>query len=72
MSFKTKVAAGLVVLGLALTGCGSAPAATTTPGQTVTIRFTWWGNETRNKLTTQVIAAFEKANPTIKVQAEPG
>ena len=72
MSFKTKVAAGLVVLGLALTGCGSAPAATTTPGQTVTIRFAWWGNETRNKLTTQVIAAFEKANPTIKVQAEPG
>ena len=75
MSITKKLAAGVVVLGLALAGCG-APAASgggtkNEQGQTV-IRFAWWGNDTRNKLTNEVIAKFEAANPDIKVQGEPG
>ena len=75
MSITKKLAAGVVVLGLALAGCG-APAAESggtknDQGQTV-IRFAWWGNDTRNKLTNEVIAKFEAANPDIKVQGEPG
>lgn len=75
MSIAKKLAAGVVVLGLALAGCGSPaaqPSASSSSNEPVTIRFAWWGNDTRNKLTTEVIAAFEKANPNIKVQGEPG
>ncbi|QIK71081.1 carbohydrate ABC transporter substrate-binding protein [Propioniciclava coleopterorum] len=75
MSITKKLAASVVVLGLALAGCGSpaAPGQGTQndKGQTV-IRFAWWGNDTRNKLTNEVIAKFEAANPDIKVQGEPG
>lgn len=77
MSITKKLAAGVVVLGLALAGCGSpagqqaGPAPTNEAGQT-TIRFAWWGNDTRNRMTNEVIAAFEKANPDIKVSGEPG
>lgn len=78
MSITKKLAAGIVVLGLALAGCGSpAPQQGAAGGSggsdgPVTIRFAWWGNDTRNRLTTEVIAAFEAANPDIKVTAEPG
>lgn len=76
MSITKKIAAGVVVLGLALAGCGSpagqqGQAPTNEAGQK-TIRFAWWGNDTRNRLTNEVIAKFEAANPDIKVQAEPG
>lgn len=37
-------------------------------GETVTLRFEWWGNPDRAKLTEQAIDLFEKKNPTIKVQ----
>ena len=73
MSITKKLAAGVVVLGLALAGCGSPQSGGTTNGQGQTvIRFTWWGNDTRNKLTNDVIAKFEAANPDIDVQGEPG
>lgn len=76
MSITKKLAAGIVVLGLALTGCATgggqqAAPQTNDQGQTV-IRFAWWGNDTRNRLTNEVIAKFEAANPDIKVEAEPG
>ena len=38
----------------------------------MTLRFTWWGNEVRNKMTNEVIAAFQAKNPNIKISAEPG
>lgn len=74
MSIASRIAAGVVALGLALTGCsGASPQQTRTneQGQQV-VRFAWWGNDTRNRMTSEVIAAFERANPDIKVQAEPG
>jgi multiple sugar transport system substrate-binding protein len=39
-------------------------------GGDVTIRFSWWGNEDRAKITNQAVDAFEKANPGIIVETE--
>ncbi|MHC6593843.1 ABC transporter substrate-binding protein [Arthrobacter sp. C152] len=66
------LAAAAAALALALTGCGnSQPAAKVgTAEDPVTIRFAWWGNDSRAKTTMEVIKAFEAANPTIKVQGE--
>ncbi|GAB5080085.1 hypothetical protein ARTHROSP310_32300 [Arthrobacter sp. AD-310] len=65
-------AAASASLAPAVTGCGSNPQ----PGKVgtvedpVTIRFAWWGNDSRAKTTLEVIKDFEAANPTIKVQGE--
>lgn len=61
--------AGTAALG-ALAGCSSNGAKNA--DGSVTLRFTWWGNDVRNKQTQQVIDAFQKAHPNIKIQAEPG
>ncbi|MGO4234515.1 ABC transporter substrate-binding protein [Pseudarthrobacter sp. YAF2] len=59
-------------LAMVLTGCGNSPQAgkVGTSEDPVTIRFAWWGNDSRAKTTMEVIKAFEAANPTIKVQGE--
>jgi multiple sugar transport system substrate-binding protein len=49
------------------TACGSD---TADDGGPVTIRFSWWGNEDRAKITNQAVDAFEKANPNITVKTE--
>jgi len=43
---------------------------TPTGDETVTLRFNWWGSESRQVLTDQVIAAFEDEHPNIKVEGE--
>lgn len=59
--------AGLTCLPM-LAGCGSgAPAASGG-----SLRLGWWGNETRNKMTNQLIVAFQNANPGVTVAGEPG
>lgn len=63
--------AGLSVL--LLVGCSSkssSSAKSTDSNGKVTIRFSWWGDEDRNKATRKAIKAFEKKNPNIKVKAE--
>ncbi len=35
------------------------------------LRFTWWGNDLRNRLTAQVIQKFQERHPAITIQAEP-
>ena len=32
----------------------------------------WWGNPTRNKNTDAMIAAYQQANPNVKISAQPG
>lgn len=49
------------------TACGSDSG---DDGGPVTIRFSWWGNEDRAKITNQAVDAFEKANPNITVKTE--
>ncbi|TQJ38308.1 hypothetical protein FBY33_0303 [Arthrobacter sp. SLBN-112] len=60
----------VAALALAVTRCGSSQQAgkAGTPEDPVTIRFAWWGNDSRAKTIMEVIKAFEAANPTIKVQ----
>jgi multiple sugar transport system substrate-binding protein len=36
----------------------------------VTLRFSWWGSDTRAELTSKAIKDFEARNPTIKVQTD--
>ena len=40
-------------------------------GQT-TLRFSWWGTDARHEATLAVIAAFERANPNIRIEPEYG
>lgn len=62
--------AGTAAAGL-LAGCGTGGGSKNADGS-VTLRFTWWGNDVRNKQTQQAIDAFQKEHPNIKIQAEPG
>jgi len=64
-----KAAAVTAVLALTLTGCGGSPQASDGP---VTLRFSWWGSDTRHKMTEKLIEAFEAENPNIKVKGEYG
>lgn len=65
-----KAAAAAAVLSLALTGCGGS--SQSSQDGTVTLRFSWWGSDTRHKMTEKLIAAFEAENPNIKVEGEYG
>ncbi|MGW0494750.1 ABC transporter substrate-binding protein [Streptomyces sp. NPDC003007] len=68
-----RVAVGAVVsCSLVLTACsgGSTGAAPELGDKPVTIRATWWGADARAQLTNEVIAAFEKKYPNIKVKGE--
>ncbi len=58
---------GTAMLGVAMlaTACGG-----DSGDGSVTIRFSWWGNEDRAKITNQAVDAFEKANPGITVETE--
>jgi multiple sugar transport system substrate-binding protein len=38
----------------------------------VTLRFNWWGSDTRHKITQQVIDSFQKDHPKIKIKGEYG
>ncbi|ADB31183.1 extracellular solute-binding protein family 1 [Kribbella flavida DSM 17836] len=64
-------ALALAGLLLALPGCGGDSGGSgDDPNQPVTLRFSWWGNEDRAKLTQKAIDAFEAANPGITVKPE--
>lgn len=55
------------------TQSASASASPTGSGdEQVTLRFSWWGTDTRHEATLAVIEAFEKANPNIKIEPEYG
>lgn len=66
--FLSATAGLAAAAGLSACGANSGPA---TGGETK-LRLGWWGNETRNKLTNDVIAAFQTANPGVTVAGEPG
>ncbi|TAP43339.1 extracellular solute-binding protein [Arthrobacter sp. S39] len=66
-----KLSAAVAASVLALSGCaagGGTPAAEETGP--VTIRFTWWGGDGRQKATQKVIDAFQAENPNITVVGE--
>lgn len=53
---------------LNLSACGSSD--NSTPQDQVTIRFSWWGGESRHDKTVEAIQAFQNAYPNIKVKIE--
>ena len=60
---KNAITAFGLAFSLLLTGCASAPAASGTSaggaeGEPVTIRFMWWGSQTRHDQTIQMIEMF--------------
>lgn len=60
---------------IGLTGC--APGSSDSGGGggdagTAELAFAWWGNDVRNKNTTNAIDAYTKANPGVKISPQPG
>jgi multiple sugar transport system substrate-binding protein len=60
---------------IGLTGC--APGSDNSGGGggdagTADLAFTWWGNDVRNKNTTNAITAYTTANPGVKISPQPG
>jgi multiple sugar transport system substrate-binding protein len=64
----TSVAAICLSVLLVLTGCGDRSA--DRDGDQVTIRFSWWTNPTRTKMTQEAVKLFEEKHPDIKVVME--
>ena len=56
---------------MGLSACGGGGGGTTPDGKTA-IQFTWWGNDVRNKNTTDAIAAYSTANPNVSISPQPG
>ena len=65
---KKKIALTLLILVLA---AGMLFAGGEQGGPT-TLRFSWWGTDARHEATLAAIAAFERANPSIKIEPEYG
>jgi multiple sugar transport system substrate-binding protein len=70
-SAAPKIAAAAAVLAITLTGCGGGSPQSSSDGP-VTLRMTWWGSDSRHKMTQQLIDAFEAENPNIHIQGEYG
>lgn len=64
---------------LTLSACGSGDSGgaggdggETGDGGQITLRFAWWGSDTRHQATEEIIAAYEEQNPDVDIQPEPG
>ncbi|GAA2798164.1 ABC transporter substrate-binding protein [Kribbella solani] len=71
---KALTALALATTLLAASACGgdSGGAASSKDGGKVTLRFTWWGSDTRTKLTQQVIDAYQQDHPDVTIKGEFG
>ena len=65
------IAASLLVAS-ACGGNSGGPSSSSADGGKVTLRFTWWGSDTRTKLTQQVIDAYQKDHPNVTIKGEFG
>lgn len=79
------LAAAAVMTASALTGCSGQSSEKETTGnagtettesaaeskdEDVTLRFSWWGSDSRHQSLLAVIEAYEKKNPNVKIEAE--
>lgn len=62
-------AAGGLALGLG--ACSASGGGSTGSEKTADLRMAWWGNETRTRLTNQVIDRYQQATPGVTVRGEP-
>ncbi|GAB3192481.1 ABC transporter substrate-binding protein [Nesterenkonia suensis] len=65
---RSSAGAGLAILGLLVTACGGGGGDESDGG--VELRFTWWGGDTRQAYTRDIIDAFEEQHPHITVRPE--
>jgi multiple sugar transport system substrate-binding protein len=63
---RIRLVAAALGAALVAAGCGAG----SDEGGPVTIRFSWWGNDERARITNQAVDAFEAANPGITVETE--
>ncbi|GAB4004971.1 hypothetical protein GCM10029992_51470 [Glycomyces albus] len=68
--YSRRIRLGLAVLASAGVGASMLSACSSDDGDGVTLRFNWWGEDTRHGLTQEIIDAFEQEHPDITVQAE--
>lgn len=57
---------------LAASACGGDSGGGASADGEVTLRFNWWGSDTRHKITQEVIDSFQKDHPKIKIKGEYG
>ncbi|MEV8374249.1 extracellular solute-binding protein [Kribbella sp. NPDC056861] len=57
---------------LAASACGGDSGGGANANGEVTLRFNWWGSDTRHKITQQVIDSFQAEHPKIKIKGEYG
>lgn len=73
--WKSVIALGLAgaLLG-SLAGCGGQTDGTQangSDGKTVTIKFTWWGNQNRHEYTQKILDKYTELHPNVKFEAIP-
>jgi multiple sugar transport system substrate-binding protein len=69
------LAAAATTMGLGACAPGSQGGGSQAGGQqggATNLALAWWGNPTRNKNTDAMIAEYMKANPDVKIEAQPG
>jgi pectin-derived oligosaccharide transport system substrate-binding protein len=64
------IATVVTVAALAAAGCSSSGSSGSSSNGKVTLNFSWWGDDTRAKVTQDAIAAFEKVHPNITVKTQ--
>ena len=55
-----------------LTACGGDSGSGGNSDGSAELAFCWWGNAVRNENTTKLIAAYQTANPSVKISAQNG
>lgn len=65
---RGRVASGLTIAALALTGCGASDESAAQ--ESVELRFAFWGSDARVQNTQEIIDAFEAEHPEIQIEME--
>ena len=64
----------ILAIGLTLAACGAKNAdvdnSQATNEDQITLRFSWWGGESRHEATLKAIELYEKENPNVKIEGE--
>ena len=63
--------AAIMVGSLAACGGNSSDTQTAAGGDNVTIKFTWWGNQTRHDYTQKILDKYTELHPNVKFEAIP-
>ncbi|WP_329482365.1 extracellular solute-binding protein [Kribbella sp. NBC_01484] len=71
-AFAAAAIAASLLVASACGGNSGGPSSSSADGGKVTLRFTWWGSDTRTKLTQQVIDAYQKDHPNVTIKGEFG